>query len=38
MKCWNLAFNAYGSKVILVVLHVGAMKIYVVAVEALKEK
>jgi hypothetical protein len=39
MKCQNLAFNAQGSRVIIVVLHVGAMKIYeVAAVEALRKK
>jgi hypothetical protein len=36
MKCWNSACNAYGSRLIIgVVVHVGAMKIYVAAVEAL---
>jgi len=34
MKCWNSAFNAQGSRVIIVVVHVGAVKIYVAAVEA----
>jgi hypothetical protein len=38
MKCWNWAFNAQGSRVIRVVLQVGAVKIYVVAVEALRKK
>jgi hypothetical protein len=38
MKCQNLAFNAQGSRVIIVVLQVGAMKIYVAALEALKKK
>ncbi len=34
MKCWNSAFNAQGSRVIIVVVQVGAVKIYVAAVEA----
>jgi hypothetical protein len=39
MKCWNSAFNAQGSRVTVVVVHVGALKIYVaVAVEALRKK
>jgi hypothetical protein len=38
MKCSNSAFNAQGSRVNIVVVHVGAVKIYVTAVEALKEK
>ncbi len=37
MKCWNLAFNAQGSRVILVLVVVG-LKIYVAAVEALRKK
>jgi hypothetical protein len=35
MKCWNSAFNAQGSRVFIVVVHVGAVKIYVAAVEAI---
>jgi hypothetical protein len=38
MKCWNSAFNAQGSRVIIVVVPVGAVKIYVAAVEALRKK
>jgi hypothetical protein len=38
MKCWNSAFNAQGWRVITVVVQVGAVKIYVGAVEALREK
>jgi hypothetical protein len=38
MKCWNLAFNAQGSRTIIVVLQVGPMKIYVPTVKALKKK
>jgi hypothetical protein len=37
MKCWNSAFNAEGSRVITVVVQVGAVKIYVTAVETLKK-
>jgi hypothetical protein len=32
MKWWNSAFNAQGSRVIIVVVQVGAVKIYVAAV------
>jgi predicted oxidoreductase (fatty acid repression mutant protein) len=28
MKCWNSSFNAQGSRVIIVVVHVGVVKIY----------
>jgi hypothetical protein len=38
MKCWNSAFNAQGSRVIIVVVQVGAVKIYVAAMEALRKK
>ncbi len=38
MKCWNSAFNAQGSRLIIVVVQLGAVKIYVAVVEALKEK
>jgi hypothetical protein len=38
MKCWNSVFNAQGSKVIIIVVQVGAVKIYVAAVEALKKR
>ncbi len=37
-KYWNSAFNAQGWGVIIVVVHVGPVKIYVAAVEALKKK
>jgi len=37
MKCWNSAFNVQGSRLIIVVLPVRAVKIYVAAVEALKK-
>jgi len=35
MKCWNSAFNAQGSRVIIIVVQVGAVKIYVAGVQAL---
>ncbi len=38
MKCWNSVYNAHGLKVIIVVVQVGAVKIYVAAVEALRKK
>jgi hypothetical protein len=38
MKCWNSAFDAQGSRLIIVVVQLGALKIYVAAVEALKRK
>ncbi len=38
MKCWNSAFNAQGSRVVIVLIRVGAVKIYVAAVKALREK
>jgi hypothetical protein len=38
MKCWNSAFNAQGSRVIIVVVQVGAVKKYVAAVKAGKRK
>jgi hypothetical protein len=37
MKCWNSALNAQGSRIIIVVVQVGAVKIYVAAAEALRE-
>jgi hypothetical protein len=38
MKCWNSAFNAQGSRLIIVVVQVRAVKIYVAAVQALRKK
>jgi len=38
MKCWSSAFNAQDSRVIIVVVQIGAVKIYVAAVEALWKK
>ncbi len=37
MKCWNSAFNAQGSRAFIVVVQVGAMNMYVAAVEALRK-
>jgi hypothetical protein len=37
MKCWNSGFNAQGSRVIIVVVQVGSVKICVAAVEALRK-
>jgi hypothetical protein len=38
MKCWNSAFNLQGSRLIIVIVQVGAVKIYVAAMEALRKK
>jgi len=38
MKHWNSAFNAQGSRVIIVVVQVGAVKIYLAAVQELRKK
>jgi hypothetical protein len=38
MKCWNSAFYAQGSRLIIVVVQLGAAKIYVAALEALRKK
>jgi hypothetical protein len=38
MKWWNSAFNAQGWRVIIVVVQVGAVKIYVAAVEGAQGK
>jgi hypothetical protein len=37
MKGWNSAFNAQGSRGIIVAVQVGAVKIYVALVEALRK-
>ncbi len=38
IKCWNSAFNPQGSRVTIVIVQVGALKIYVTAaVEALRK-
>jgi cell division protein FtsW (lipid II flippase) len=38
MKCWNSSFNARGSRLFIVVLKLGSVKIYVAAVEGAQEK
>jgi hypothetical protein len=38
MKCWNSAFNAQRSKVIIIVVQVAAVQIYIAAVQALRKK
>ncbi len=38
MKCLKSTFNAQGSRVIIVVVQVGSVKIYVAVVEALMKK
>jgi hypothetical protein len=37
MECWNLTFNAQGSRVIIIVVHVRTIKVYVRVVEAFME-
>jgi hypothetical protein len=38
MKCWNSAFNVRGPRLIIVVVQLGAVKIYAAAVEARRKK
>jgi len=38
MKCCNSAFNAQGSRLNIVVVQCGAVKIYVATMEALRKK
>jgi hypothetical protein len=38
MKCYNSAFNAHVSRLIIVVVQLSAVKIYVTAVKALRKK
>jgi hypothetical protein len=38
MKCWNSAFNAEGSRLIILVVQAGAVKIFVAAVEAIRKQ
>jgi hypothetical protein len=38
MKCSNSAFNTQGTRLIIVVVEVGAVKIYVAAMKALRKK
>jgi hypothetical protein len=38
MKWWNLTFDAQGLKIIIIVVHVGVVKVYVTMMEALRGK
>jgi len=38
MKCWNSAFNVQGSRLNIALIQVGAVKIYVPAMKALRKK
>jgi hypothetical protein len=38
MKCWKSAFNAQDSRLIIVALQLGAVKIYAATLETLKKK
>jgi len=38
MKYWNSTLNAQGSRIIIVLVQVGAVKIYVIVVQASKKK
>jgi hypothetical protein len=38
MKCLYSALNAHGSRLIIIIVQLGAVKIYVAAVEALRKK
>jgi len=38
MRRWNSSFDAQGSRVTIIVVQVGAVKIYVTAVETLRKK
>jgi hypothetical protein len=38
MKCWNSAFDAQGSRLIIVVVQIGAVKIYVASSGGAHEK
>jgi hypothetical protein len=38
MNCWNSTSNAQGSRVSIVIVQEGAVKIYVAVVEALRKK
>jgi hypothetical protein len=37
MKCWKSKFNAQGSRLIILAIQVGAVKIYAATVEALNK-
>jgi hypothetical protein len=38
LKCWNSTFNAQGSRLIIIIVHVKAVRIYVTIVEMLTKK
>jgi hypothetical protein len=38
MKCWNSVSNTQGSRLIIVIVELGAAKIHVAAMEALRKK
>jgi hypothetical protein len=38
MKCWYLTFNAQGLRLIIIIVQLGAMKMYVITMEAFKRK
>jgi hypothetical protein len=38
MKCWNPAFNAQGSRLIIVVVQGGPVKIYMAGVQGLRKR
>jgi hypothetical protein len=37
MKCWNSTFNAQGLKIIIIVVHVGVVKIHIIIVDVFKK-
>jgi len=37
MKCWISTFNAQGLKIIIIVVHVGVVKIHITIVDAFKK-
>jgi hypothetical protein len=37
MKCWNSTFNAQGLKIIIIVVHVGVVKIHITIVDPFKK-
>jgi hypothetical protein len=38
MKCWNSAFNTWGSRLTIIVVHVGVVKIYVASSGGVQKK
>jgi hypothetical protein len=37
MKCWNSTFNAQGLKIIIIIVHVGVVKIPITIVDVFKK-